>query len=183
MEQGKKPVDEKAMRFRRKMRHSMPGLNTTSTADISFMLLIFFLVTTSMETMKGLGRKLPPMPPDQQEKVQDIDRSNVMTLNIGDDSMVSINGKTIKPEDDKMREDIKRFIMERGASHIIELQVSRNASYDAYFHLQNQIIRTYKELRQTAAEKRYGKPLELCTEDERNVIVKMYPQRLTEISQ
>ena len=45
--------------FRRRKRE-VPGLNTTSTADISFMLLIFFLVTTNMDVDKGLIRQLPP---------------------------------------------------------------------------------------------------------------------------
>ena len=45
-----------------KKKRKMPGLNTSSTADISFMLLIFFLVTTSMDTDTGLGRTLPKPP-------------------------------------------------------------------------------------------------------------------------
>ena len=55
-------------------KHSMPVLNTTSTADISFMLLIFFLVTTSMDIDKGLSRQLPPLDDEKEEQV--IDSSN-----------------------------------------------------------------------------------------------------------
>ena len=44
----------------------MPQLNTTSTADISFMLLILFLVTSSMDVDKGLSRPLPPIQPDEE---------------------------------------------------------------------------------------------------------------------
>ena len=50
-------------------RKKVPGLNTTSTADISFMLLIFFLVTSSMDTDKGLPRQLPPPQQEQQKEV------------------------------------------------------------------------------------------------------------------
>ena len=49
------------MRFFKKEKKNVPGLNTSSTADISFMLLIFFLVTTSMDSNKGIYRSLPPM--------------------------------------------------------------------------------------------------------------------------
>ena len=56
------------MNFRRR-RHEVPGLNTTSTADISFMLLIFFLVTTSMDIEKGIVRQMPPAD-NQQEQVE-----------------------------------------------------------------------------------------------------------------
>lgn len=54
-----------------KKKRKMPGLNTSSTADISFMLLIFFLVTTSMDTDRGLARQLPP-PPEENAEVKDI---------------------------------------------------------------------------------------------------------------
>ena len=47
--------------IRIKRHRRVPRLNTTSTADISFMLLIFFLVTTSMDIDKGLLRQLPPL--------------------------------------------------------------------------------------------------------------------------
>ena len=52
----------------RRNRNETPGLNTTSTADISFMLLIFFLVTTSMDVDKGLLRQLPSPEPQKKEQ-------------------------------------------------------------------------------------------------------------------
>jgi biopolymer transport protein ExbD len=58
----------------------MPELNTSSTADISFMLLIFFLITTSMATDRGLARQLPP-PPDPNQK-QDDDQNKVKERNV-----------------------------------------------------------------------------------------------------
>ena len=49
-------------------KRSVPELNSSSTADISFILLIFFLTTTSMDTDKGLARRLPPPPEDNREQ-------------------------------------------------------------------------------------------------------------------
>ena len=69
---------------KREKRHSIPELNTTSTADISFMLLIFFLLTTSMDSDKGLGRMMPPPEPDKQEEMQDVKKDNVLTLHLYD---------------------------------------------------------------------------------------------------
>lgn len=43
-----------------KRNRKVPGINASSTADIAFMLLIFFLITTSMDTDRGLARRLPP---------------------------------------------------------------------------------------------------------------------------
>ena len=67
----------------RRNRNETPGLNTTSTADISFMLLIFFLVTTSMDVDKGLLRQLPspePQKKEQQESV--VDKNSLMAIHL-----------------------------------------------------------------------------------------------------
>ena len=71
------------MRFYRR-RHSVPELNTTSTADISFMLLIFFLVTTNMDVDKGLSRQLPPA--EKQEQQSYVQKGTLMTLKITADN-------------------------------------------------------------------------------------------------
>lgn len=66
-----------------KKKKKMPGLNTSSTADISFMLLIFFLITTSMDTDTGLVRKLPPPPDKNQEKAEiDVKERNILNIQI-----------------------------------------------------------------------------------------------------
>ena len=54
-----------------KKKRSVPGINSSSTADIAFMLLIFYLITTSMDTDRGLARRLPP-PPENKEQKDDI---------------------------------------------------------------------------------------------------------------
>ena len=56
--------------FVRRNKRQVPGVNTASTADISFMLLIFFLVTTSMDVDKGLFRLLPSPEPQKQLKMK-----------------------------------------------------------------------------------------------------------------
>lgn len=78
-------------------KRTTPGINGSSMADISFMLLIFFLITTSMETDKGLKRTLPPMAPKQQDnKPIEIRQRNILRLlvNQADKIVVSkeING-------------------------------------------------------------------------------------------
>ena len=69
-----------------------PGINGSSSADIAFMLLIFFLVTTSMDTDKGLKRRLPPISPKQEQQQQvEINDRNIMRLlvNRADEIVVS----------------------------------------------------------------------------------------------
>ena len=53
-----------------KGKRKVPGINASSTADISFILLIFFLVTTSMDSDKGLARRLPPPPENEQQDAE-----------------------------------------------------------------------------------------------------------------
>jgi len=168
------------MMFRRKEKKTVPGLNTTSTSDISFMLLIFFLVTTSMDSDKGLGRQLPPMDPEEQVEVQDVDKNKVLTLHLMKDSKLTMDDKAVAI-DDNLRKDIRHFILEKGRTHIIELQLDRDADYDSYFRLQNQIVRAYRELRDAASKKKYGKMYAKCSEEERKKITKMFPQRIQEV--
>lgn len=77
------------MRFRREKKRTVPGLNTTSTADISFMLLILFLVASSMDLDKGISRQLPPMDKTQKQATA-IDGKKLMRIAIDDDSKVQL---------------------------------------------------------------------------------------------
>ena len=75
-----------------KKKKKMPGLNTSSTADISFMLLIFFLVTTSMDTDMGLARRLPQPPdPDQEDAQIDVKERNVLNVRLNAAGMLMVN--------------------------------------------------------------------------------------------
>ena len=80
--------------FRKRYRQQIPELNTTSTADISFMLLIFFLVTSSMDTEKGLLRQMAP-PPLEHEQPKDINRDNVMQVKLDANNQLTCDGKTV----------------------------------------------------------------------------------------
>ena len=84
----------------RRKQHETPGLNTTSTADISFMLLIFFLVTTSMDVDKGLLRQLPSPEPQKKEQQQSVvDKANLMALRLtagGRDDVLAVFNSVVR---------------------------------------------------------------------------------------
>lgn len=166
------------MIFRRK-RREVPGLNTTSTADISFMLLVFFLVTTSMDADKGMNRQLPPKPDEKQEEMMDVDRSKVMSLALSEEGLLTIDEKPANI--DKIRRQLKEFIVSTGPSHIIELKTDRKCDYDTYFHLQNEIVRSYREIRDAAAKQQFGKPYSKCSVEQREQLMEKYPQRVQEV--
>ena len=162
-----------------KKRHNIPELNTTSTADISFMMLIFFLVTTSMDSDKGLNRQLPPMNDNKIEVLQDIDRNKVFSIQLLPGGLLKVNDVPRKM-DDGLKKDIRRFMIEKGKEHVIELQIYGNAEYEHYFHLQNFILKAYKEVRNAASKKKYGTEFTKCTKEQQDEILKYYPQRITE---
>lgn len=167
------------MFFRRKSRE-VPGLNTTSTSDISFMLLIFFLVTTSMDTDKGMGAHLPPVESEKQE-VMDIDRTKVLTLHLHEGGQLTIGEDSARFDvSPKIRRAIKEHIVKKGPSHVIEIVTDSKCDYDTYFSLQNEIARSYRELCEAAAKQRYGKRYALCTEAEKETLKNDFPQRIHE---
>ena len=101
-----------------KKKRKVPGLNGSSLADISFILLIFFLITTSMDTDTGLVRRLPPPPdPNQLEEDVKVKGRNVFVVQVnmnneilyyyGDESK-RVTKTDVKPED--LREIAKEFI-------------------------------------------------------------------------
>ncbi|HJN54657.1 MAG TPA: biopolymer transporter ExbD [Flavobacteriaceae bacterium] len=155
-------------------RRSSPEVNAGSMADIAFLLLIFFLVTTTIETDSGISRKLPPIEEDQEDVV--IKQKNIFT--------VLLNGKDqILVEDELMElEDIRAAAIEfldngggkgedgcayckgkgdPGSSDnpdkaIISLKNERETSYAAYISVQNELVAAYTHLRNLRAEQLYG---------------------------
>jgi len=119
----------------------VPSLNTTSTADISFMLLIFFLVTSSMDTDKGLLRRLPPAP-QAEEQTLDVRQEDVLRVRIDADDHLTCQGDTISDKTLTLR--AAKFIKEHGERHVVSVQVDRKTSYDAYFHMQSALVRAYR---------------------------------------
>lgn len=157
-------------------------MNTSATADISFMLLVFFLVTTSMDNDKGIGRQMPPIEQDNEEVVRDVDKDFIITLHLLENGTITLNDAPASISD-AMRKELRHLIVEKGNRHIIELIVDRNADYDSYFRLQNHIVRAYGELRNAAAMKKYGRPYTKCTEEQQDFIAKAYPKRIQEVAQ
>ena len=162
-----------------KRRHrAVPELNTTSTADISFMLLVFFLVTSSMNSDKGLGRKLPPVNEHQQE-LRDVNRSNVLQVSLDASDVLYCDEKTVTLQE--LQQQVESFVASRQTDqHVIAVETARTTSYNAYFEMQNAIVKAYRELREKMARQQYGHSFAQCSEAERDAIKVRYPQRISE---
>lgn len=88
---------------------TVPEINSSSTADIAFLLLIFFLITTSMDTDRGLARQLPP-PPEKDQVDNDVvvkDR-NVLQIFLNFQNQLMCGGEIVDVK--QLREKAKEFI-------------------------------------------------------------------------
>lgn len=164
------------MRFKRKQRE-MPQLNTTSTADISFMLLIFFLVTTSMDTDKGITRQLPP--PDRKPQEQTaVDKARLLTIEIDAQNGLHINSKPGQMED--VYRSVLQHVQRMGSRHLISLVCSPDASYDAYFRVQNQLASAYARWSDLTAQAKMKKPYTALSPEEKKKIDELCPRSVAE---
>lgn len=123
--------------FKNRFSHNMPELDTTSTADISFILLIFFLITTSMSVESGMRRKLPPVV-TEQEAPQQIKKENLMVIDVLPDHVVKCNDEVVTMP--ALVEGIKGFAGDK--NHVISLRTAEDAVYEDYFKVYQLIVNT-----------------------------------------
>jgi biopolymer transport protein ExbD len=182
------------------MARSLGEINASSMADIAFLLLIFFLVTTTMNVDTGLARMLPPMPEkDQKQDQVDVKQRNIFTVLINKNDRLLVTGS---PMDVSMlREKAKEFIANPAndinlpekspieveyfgvvevAKGVISLQNDRGTSYRIYMLVQNELVAAYNELREELARSKFGKAYLDLPEDQQKAIQKIYPQRISE---
>lgn len=167
------------MDFRRRKRR-VPGLNTTSTADISFILLVFFLVISSMDSNKGVQKLLPPEDKAKTEDVTEIDRRNVLTITLLGKGDVRVDGK--KTEAGRLSAEVERFVAHcpDRSRHVVSVEMQPTSCYDDYFHVQDAVNAAYSRLRAAAARQRYHKPYAQLPQYQRKAVDKMVPQRVME---
>ncbi len=158
-------------------RRSVPQLNTTSTADISFMLLIFFLVTTNMDVDKGITRQLPPQGQQQSEQ-SFVEKSTVLDLQITGGNQLLVDGKPFAVN--RLQQRVEAFVTRLGKRHLIKVSVDPQASYDIYFHMQNQLVDAYRNLRDRRAMAQFGRRYAALSQDQRDKVKDEIPQRIAE---
>ena len=170
-------------------------------ADIAFLLLIFFLVTTTMDVDTGIARQLPPIP--EQTDITDvkINERNVFVVLINAQDRLLVNGKPMNVED--LREKAIEFIksdpdnpelpeMEEVkidginkvvlvGKGVISLQNDRGTTYGRYIEVQNELVAAYNILRDEAAMKYFGKEkYDMLNEEQQEAVREVYPQRISE---
>lgn len=180
-----------------------PEINASSMADIAFLLLVFFLVTTTMDTDFGLARKLPPPLPEDMPEPPEIKQRNVFIVLVNANDQLLVEGELM--DISQLKEAAKEFISNpynkedlpekevkevdffgnvEVSKQVISLQNDNGTSYNMYIQVQNELARAYNELRNELAEEKFDKSYDYLIErddDERiKAVRKIYPQRISE---
>ena len=188
-----------------KKKKKVPGLNQSSTADISFILLIFFLITTSMDTDMGLARRLPRPPEENQEDAtMDIKSRNILYVRMNSAGQLWVKDEMESGFEDlkNLRNRVKEFVKnEKNLSkypekhvknidilgqcfvtdkHVISVQTDRGTPYAVYFEVQNELVAAYNELRNELSKQKFGRPYDALGDEEKVAVRAYYPQNIAE---
>jgi biopolymer transport protein TolR len=158
-------------------RKGAPEVNAGSMADIAFLLLIFFLVTTTIETDAGLDRMLPPIEPPDTDVI--IKQKNIFTVNINKNGQLLVEEKLMDIQD--LRAEAIAFLDNGGSPSgtpeycnyckgkrdagssdnpqkaIISLKNDRETPYSTYITVQNELVAAYNDLRNRESRRLYGR--------------------------
>jgi biopolymer transport protein ExbD len=178
-------------------RRELPEINAGSMADIAFLLLIFFLVTTTMDVDSGISRKLPPMPEENVE-IPEIHERNIFVVLINKNNKILAGigrpTNTIEINGDgsissSLKEDVKTFITNNGGNTessdspdkaIVSLQNQEGTAYKTYIQVQNELTKAYNELRNEKSNVDYGKDFNRLNNEEQKKIKDFYPMKVSE---
>jgi biopolymer transport protein ExbD len=190
-------------------RRETPEISSGAMADIAFMLLIFFLVATTMDVDSGLARMLPPKLPQDMETPPQVKDRNVFVVQINSQDRVAIKGEPI--DISELKEKAKEFIsnparkitlpefevkditvknsdgvliMNLGphevSKGVISLQNDNGTSYEVYIAVQDALVRAYNELRDELSKQKFQKKFDDLDENEMKAIKKIIPQKISE---
>ena len=179
-------------------RHQSATVNAGSMADIAFLLLIFFLVTTTISVDEGILRKLPDKCETGDCDV-DIKKRNLLRININLHQKIKINDKEAKLDDIyQVAIDFldnngngqcdycqgKKF--ETSSVHpqkaVISFQYDPQVKYDLYIKIQDELSKAYTYLREKHAQQKFQKPLKNLSDEEFKAVKKAYPMKISEVS-
>ncbi|MDR2891052.1 MAG: biopolymer transporter ExbD [Alistipes sp.] len=179
-------------------------INASSMADIAFLLLIFFLVATTMNVDTGLSRVLPAIPPEDQ-KVEDLDvnERNLLAVKVNTFDAILVAGQ--QTHITQLKDKVKEFVlnptndenlptrkdteieMPDGSTWIypvsegiVSLTNDRGTSYDMYIQVQNELTRAFNEIREDVAHQKFRMDFMSLAEGERDAVAKAVPLKISE---
>ena len=180
-------------------------INSSSMADIAFLLLIFFLVTTTMDVDSGMKRPLPPIADNEQQQ-QDVElkQRNVLMVNVSKEGRIMVGTEEYMPTDLNRRGDHSRMSREgldflAGADRsekksteieptvncevsqgVVSLKADNETKYNIYLQVQDELTHAFNVYRDMISVQAYGKPFEDLNEIQAGNIRKAVPVKVSE---
>lgn len=132
-----------------------PQINSSSMADIAFLLLIFFLVTTTIANDRGLSLQLPPDPDDIEQMDIKIPERNLFKIQINSADKMLVEGDPFEKNMDELRSMIKEFVLNNGRDPessdspkdaIVSLKTDRGTTQEKFIEVLDAIQGAYYDM-------------------------------------
>lgn len=160
---------------------------SASLADIAFLLLIFFLLVTTIDVDTGIGMQLPPEPEEDVEPPP-IRERNLLNVLVNAEGMVLLDEEPTAIED--VREEVKAFVDNNGSDPdlsespddaIVSIKTDRNTPYRMYIDMLDEVMAAYEELRDQAAQEQFGVSYSQLEDGstQQEQISDMYPKKIS----
>jgi len=186
------------------MARKLPSINTSSMADISFLLLTFFLLTSSITNEQGIPRLLPKISNQEQLQKEDIRERNILTILVNKNDDVLLNKTVILKKDDivvKLKDIAKEFLANPNnlpnlpekkvtqienlgtyaiSKGVISLTNDNSTTFATYILVQNELQKAVNELRDEAALNYFGQKYEKLAPEEKKAIQEAIPINISE---
>lgn len=171
----------------KKPRREEAEINGSSMADIAFLLLIFFLVTTTINVDTGIGLVLPP-PLNPEEQPPPVRERNLMNI------LVNSEGRVLMDEEPTSIQEVRDKLIEfidnpnndenlavSPETAIVSIKTQRATPYRIYIDMLDEVMGAYKELRNQASMQNYGVPYNMLeAESPQQVTIQdMYPKKIS----
>jgi biopolymer transport protein ExbD len=178
-------------------KRKLPAINTAQMADISFLLLTFFMMTSAINTQQGIPRRLPP-PSEKQTDIQ-INKRNVFDVRVNFNDQILAGGEIIPlnqltmrakeflenpynaphlPEKEvKLIENMGEYPISKG---VLSLTNDQSTSYNMYIQVQNELQRAVSELRDKVSLQYFGKKYDILDTALQKAIQKAVPMNISE---
>ncbi|MFI3299674.1 MAG: biopolymer transporter ExbD [Rikenellaceae bacterium] len=174
-------------------------INASSMADIAFLLLIFFLVTTTMNVDSGISRVLPPIVDNPQDDGIKVKERNVLAIKVSGNNMILVGGERVDLQ--RAKEIVKEFSLNVLDSEtlpekeevdipligkymvskgVISLQNDRSTSYEVYLDVQNELTKAMNEMRQDFSQRQFQTDYEELTKEQRKAVNTAIPTKISE---
>lgn len=171
--------------FKNKREREDAEIPGSSLADIAFLLLIFFLVTTTIDVDTGIGLVLPPAP-DPEQKPPPIKERNMLKILVNQQGMVLIDEEPSALTEVKQK--IKDFVTNNGEDPnlsaspdkaIVSIKTDRKTPYSIYIDMLDEVMGAYEEIRNEEALRRFGRQYSKLGEDRQEVVKDVFPKKIS----